>query len=188
MCYLAHSQGFPELESCVIPEISTEGEKSEKETEIRANDPENKLFLVNSLDEKVRPAVSHPDKSACQDHLPLTPIPRYLLRTKPNRGQHLKCCKRQSELNSQQQAQRGKKKKSLTTEQNALMNKHSWLRQRSNSRKQERVIAGHNNNTPDTAHRKSSDTVSGRLICQLLCLFEKCCQPSLAFNFTQAPI
>lgn len=132
-------------------------------------------------------SVSHP-KSVCQDHLALTLIPKYLLRRKSHRGQHLKCRERQeSELNSQQQAQR---KKRLTTEQNALMNKHSRLRQRSNPRKQERVIAGYNNNTPDTdtAHRNCSDTVSGRLISQLLCLYEKRWQPSLAFNSTQAPI
>lgn len=132
-------------------------------------------------------SVSHP-KSACPGHLPHTLIPKYVLRAKPCRGQHLKCSKRQeSEFNSQQQALR---KKSLTTEQNAQMNKHSQLRQRGNSRKQERVIAAYSNNTPDTdtAHHNSSDTVSGWLISQLLCLYQKRWQPSLAFNSTQAPI
>lgn len=91
----------------------------------------------------------------------------------------------ESEPNSQQAYEKKK-----NSEQNALMNKHSQLRQRSNSRKQDRVIEGYNNNTPDTdtAHRDSSDTVSGRLISQLLCLYEKRWQPSLAFNSTQAPI
>lgn len=64
------------------------------------------------------------------------------------------------------------------------MNKPSWPRQKSNSRKQERVIVGHSDNTPDTARHNSSDAVSGRLTSQLLCLFGKRCQPSLAFNFT----
>lgn len=64
------------------------------------------------------------------------------------------------------------------------MNKPSWPRQKSNSRKQERVIVGHSDNTPDTAHHGSSDAVSGRPTSQLLCWFWKRCQPSLAFNFT----
>lgn len=51
-----------------------------------------------------------------------------------------------------------------------------------------RVTAGHNGETPETAHHVSSDTVRSQLISQLLCLHEKRCQPSLAFRSAQAPI
>lgn len=113
-------------------------------------------------------SVSQP-KSVCQDRLPLTLIPKYLLRRKSHRGQHLKCSKEAGVWAVDTKPQEKKQQQLLTTEQNAPMNK---LRQRSNRRKQERVIAGYNNNTPDTetAHRNSSDTVSGRLISRLLCL------------------
>lgn len=52
-------------------------------------------------------------------------------------------------------------------------NKHSRLRQTS---------------TRDTAHRNCSDTAKDQLISQLHYLRKKCCQPSLAFSFTRAPI
>lgn len=41
---------------------------------------------------------------------------------------------------------------------------------------------------PRKAHHNSCDAVRSRLISQLLCLHEKCCQPSLAFHSAQAPI
>lgn len=50
------------------------------------------------------------------------------------------------------------------------------------------VTAGHNGKSPERDHHNSSDTVRSQLISQLLCLHEKCCQPSLAFHSAQAPI
>lgn len=79
----------------------TKTRTSEKETEIQANDPERIFFLVYSRQKGQARSVSHPNKSSCQDHLPLTPVQG---KTKAIRGQRLKCCERQSEFNSQQQA------------------------------------------------------------------------------------
>lgn len=59
------------------------------------------FFLVYSRQKSQARSVSHPHKSSCQDHLPLIPFQGKI---KSIRGQHLKCCKRQSEFNSQQQA------------------------------------------------------------------------------------
>lgn len=143
---------------------------------------------MNSLDKK---SCQRCESSQVGLSGPLAPHTHPKLPTKNKTSQRIPNAARGRSLNlTVNNKLREEKKKCLTTEQNALMNKHSRLRQRSNSRKQERVIAGYNNNTPDTdtAHRNSSDTVSGRLISQLLCLYEKRWQPSLAFNSTQAPI
>lgn len=90
----------------------------------------------------------------------------------------------------QMQQEAGVRTSTLDSEQNALMNKHSSLRQGGNLKEQERVIAGYNNYTPDTdiADTNSVVTVSGQLISQPLCPYEQRWQPLLAFNSTQAPI
>lgn len=82
--------------------------------------PIKNFFLVFSRQKGRARSVSHPNKSSCQDHLPLIPVQG---KTKAIRGQHLKCCKRQSEFNSQQQA---RKKNNITIKYIWPLNKSLW--------------------------------------------------------------